>query len=270
MINEDPWRVKLTVAKVYGRVARSAAEKSASSKSDGGCCRPPEDLRGVPAEAVVSFRGCGNPVAIADLRPGQVVLDLGSGGGLDAILAARQVGPAGAVYGLDLSAEMTRLARRNALAAGAKNAAFIRGDLEAIPLREGSVDVIISNCVINLTPDKVQALVEAFRVLRPGGRLAVSDIVVDPDLAGLPLGEGAIRSALSWAGCIAGALTTGQYRTFLEAAGFEAVNIRINYRYSPPDLQAEMPAVLRRLPPHVIEDLAGRFASATITAYKPL
>jgi len=269
VVNKDPWRVKLTVAGVYGRVARSAAEKSAAG-APGCCCRPPEDLRGVPAEAVASFRGCGDPVAVADLRPGQVVLDLGSGGGLDAILAARQVGAAGAVYGLDLSAEMTRLARRNALAAGAKNAAFIRGDLEAIPLRDGSVDVIISNCVINLTPDKVQALVEAFRVLKPGGRLAVSDIVVDPDLAGLPLGEGVIRSALSWAGCIAGALMTGQYRGFLEAAGFEAVNIRINYRYSPLDLQAEMPAVLRRLPAHVLEDLAGRFASATITAYKPL
>ncbi len=265
----DPRRIKLTVAEAYGQVARAASQDTCCRPA-GSCCGPADRVADVPAEAIASFRGCGNPVAIAALRPGQVVLDLGSGGGLDVILAARQVGPTGAAYGLDLSADMTRLARRNAALAGAENAAFLRGDLEAIPLRAGSVDVIISNCVLNLTPDKARALFEAFRVLKPGGRLILSDIMVDPDLSGFPLDERTIRSALSWAGCVAGALTAGQYRALLEAAGFRAPNIELNYRYSPADLTAETPAVLSRLAPAVLADLASRFASATITAYKPV
>ncbi len=266
MAETDPRRIKLTVADAYGRVARSAETSTAGS-----CCGPARDLdlAGLPAEAVASFRGCGNPVGLAALHPGQVVLDLGSGGGLDVILAAREVGPSGAVYGLDLSAEMTRLAGRNVRRAGLENVGFIRGDLEAIPLREQSVDVIISNCVINLTPDKVRALFEAFRVLKPGGWLVVSDIVVNPDLAGLPLGEGEVRSALSWVGCLAGALTVGQYRAFLETAGFRGIEVRVEYRYSPDGLGSGLPAVLKRLPPAVLADLAGRFAGATIMAYKP-
>lgn len=269
MRDKDPRRVKLEVANHYGRVARSARAGTGCCEPAGSCCRPAGELAGIPDEAAASFRGCGNPVGLAGLRPGQVVLDLGSGGGLDVIVAARQVAPGGAVYGLDLSAEMTRLARRNAVRAGVENAAFIRGDLEAMPLRTGSVDVIISNCVINLTPDKAQAIFEAFRVLKPGGRLVVSDVVVDPDLSGLPLPGPAIRSALSWAGCLAGALTTGQYRALLQAAGFAGIAVQVDFRYSPRELAADLPAGLRRLAPPVLGDLAARFASATITAYKP-
>jgi len=269
MAEMDPQRIKLTFADAYGRVARSAGTSTACCQPVASCCGSARDLTGLPAEAVASFRGCGNPVGLAALRPGQVVLDLGSGGGLDVILAAKEIGPSGAVYGLDLSAEMTRLARRNVRRAGLENAAFVRGDLEAIPIRDRSADVIISNCVINLTPDKVQALFEAFRVLKPGGRLVVSDIVVDPDLNGLPLDEGEIWSALSWVGCLAGALTTGRYRAFLEAAGFRGIEVRIEYRYSPDGLGSGLPAALKRLPLEVLADLAGRFAGATIMAYKP-
>ncbi len=269
LAERDPREIKLAVAEAYGQVARSAEGGMGCCRPAGSCCEPAGNLVGVPADAVASYRGCGDPVGRAGLRPGEVVLDLGAGGGLDVILAARQVGPAGAVYGLDLSAGMTRLARRNLRGAGLENVGLILGDLEAIPLRPGSVDVIISNCVINLTPGKVRALFEACRVLKPGGRLVVSDIVVDPDLNGLPVKEREIRSALSWTGCLAGALTTGQYRAFLEAAGFRAINIRIDYRYSPAGLGPEVPDPLRRLAPAVLADLAGRFAGATITACKP-
>lgn len=273
LVRVDPRRLKLDVARHYSQVARSVGARPAGccgpAPDTVGCCGVTRDTAGVPAEAVAAFRGCGNPVGLATLRSGEVVLDLGPGGGLDVIVAAREVGPTGAVYGLDLSPGMARLARQNAARAGVENAAFIRGDLEAIPLRPGSVDAVISNCVLNLTADKAQAILEAFRVLRPGGRLIVADIVVDPNLAGLPLDERTVRAALSWAGCLAGALTAGDYRALLEAAGFADIHIRVDFRFSPAGLAADLPAVLRRLDPPVLADLAARFASATITAYKP-
>jgi ubiquinone/menaquinone biosynthesis C-methylase UbiE len=209
-------------------------------------------------------------VGLAGLRAGEVVLDLGSGGGLDVLLAAQRVGPQGFVYGLDMTDEMLDLARRNAEKTGATNVAFLKGDIERIPLPDASVDVIISNCVINLVPDKGQALREAWRVLRPGGRLAVSDIVIDPNLEGLPVSEAQIRGALSWVGCIAGALTTKEYQALLAKAGFEEIQIEIQHRYSAADLvhlvSQEMPL---KLAPEVLRDLVGRFTSSTITAKRP-
>jgi ubiquinone/menaquinone biosynthesis C-methylase UbiE len=202
--------------------------------------------------------------------PGEVVLDLGAGGGMDVLLAAQRVGPQGFVYGLDMTDEMLELARRNAQKAGATNVAFIKGEIEKIPLPDASVDVIISNCVINLSPDKAEALGEAFRVLRPGGRLAVSDIVIDGDLTELPLSEEKIREALSWVGCIGGALTMREYRQFLEAAGFESVALEVKHLYSIGDVASLVPReLLVSLAPRVLEDLVRRFTSSAITARRP-
>lgn len=249
------------------------------SAIQGSCCGPSDstELRLYGAEALAALPpdlnttsfGCGNPIAIANLAEGEVVLDLGSGGGLDVMLAARRVGPAGYVYGLDMTDEMLAVARRNAEKAGAANVEFIKGDIEHIPLPDAAVNTIISNCVINLSPDKGQVLHEAFRVLRPGGRLAVSDIVIDGDLAGLPVSEQQIRDGLSWAGCIAGALTVAQYQQLLAEAGFERVAIDVTHRYTPNDFLADPPEELAALPADVAADLVGRFTSSSITAYKP-
>ncbi len=178
------------------------------------------ELKDVPLEAALASLGCGNPTALAELKPGETVLDLGSGGGIDVILTARRVGPAGKAYGLDMTDEMLDVARGNQRKAGVENVEFLKGEIEAIPLPANSVDVVISNCVINLSPDKPRVLREAFRVLKPGGRFAVSDIVA----------RGAIpddvrRDMELWTGCIAGALEEGQYRKYLEAAGFEQIVI---------------------------------------------
>jgi ubiquinone/menaquinone biosynthesis C-methylase UbiE len=228
-----------------------------------------DELSSLPRDAVASSRGCGNPLAIASLQPGEVVLDLGSGGGIDLLLAAPRVGKTGFVYGVDMTDEMIDLARRNLLKAGVRNAEVLKGDIEAIPLPDQSVDVIISNCVINLSPDKGQALREAFRVLRPGGRLAVSDVVIDGDLDGLPLDELQIRSALSWAGCIAGALTADQYRRLLAESGFEAAAVDVKFRYGAADMLREVPPPLVGIPAHTIEELISRFTSSTIGARRP-
>ena len=180
-----------------------------------------EELTGLPESVTGMSLGCGNPTAIAELRPGEVVLDLGAGGGIDCFLAARQVGPEGRVIGLDMTPEMVRLARRNAKELGVENVDFRYGEMEEMPLPDRSVDVIISNCVINLSPDKDAVFGEAFRVLRPGGRMSISDIVVDGEL------PQAIRSRLdAWAGCIAGALDEADYLSRIRAAGFEGVEIR--------------------------------------------
>jgi SAM-dependent methyltransferase len=178
------------------------------------------ETRLLPADAVTASLGCGNPTALATLEPGQTVLDLGSGGGIDVLLSARRVGPTGKVYGLDLTDEMLALARENQRQAGATNVEFLKGAIEAIPLPADSVDVIISNCVINLSSDKDAVLREAFRVLKPGGRLAVSDVVVRgevlPDIR---------RSMELWVGCVAGALEETEYAEKLRAAGFENVEV---------------------------------------------
>src|SRR5271169_4768796 len=174
----------------------------------------------IPAEAMLASLGCGNPTALAKLNPGEIVLDLGSGGGIDVLLSARRVGPAGKAYGLDMTDEMLALARENQRKAGVVNAEFLKGEIERIPLPDNSVDVIISNCVINLSTDKDRVLREAFRVLKPGGRFAVSDVVVRGKV------PAEIRRSIElWVGCVAGALEDTEYESKLAAAGFESIGI---------------------------------------------
>jgi arsenite methyltransferase len=174
----------------------------------------------LPDTAVAASLGCGNPTALIELQQGQTVLDLGSGGGIDVLLSAKRVGPTGKVYGLDMTDEMLALARENQQKAGATNVEFLKGEIERIPLPDNSVDVIISNCVINLSSDKAAVLREAFRVLKPGGRFAVSDVVVSGDVP-----EQVRKSMELWVGCVAGALHENDYRQFLGAAGFESVDV---------------------------------------------
>ena len=224
------------------------------------------DLSLVPDDMSGMSWGCGNPTAIAALKPGEVVLDLGSGAGLDVMLAARKVGPTGFAYGVDMTDEMLALARRNAEKAGATNVEFRKGHIEAIPLPDQTVDVIISNCVINLSPAKHQVLNEAYRVLRNGGRLAVSDIVVDGRLDDLPVSEEQIRTALSWAGCIAGALTIDQYKELLAAAGFQDIQVDIKHRYTLEEVRQDLGGMADSVPQEVAEDLVSRFTSSNISA----
>jgi SAM-dependent methyltransferase len=192
-----------------------------------------DETSSLPENALLASFGCGNPTALAELRPGEVVLDLGSGGGLDVLLSARRVGPTGKAYGLDMTDEMLGLANENKRLAGATNVEFLRGNIESIPLPSNTADVIISNCVINLSTDKDQVLREAFRVLKPGGRLAVSDIVLRK-----PLGEAASKSMELWTGCVAGALLDTDYAAKLRAAGFEGVDIEPTRIYDRASTQA--------------------------------
>ena len=188
-----------------------------------------DEVGGLPAEAVLASLGCGDPTVLADLQPGDEVLDLGSGGGIDVLLSAKRVAPKGKAYGLDMTDEMLDLARSNQRKAGVTNAEFLRGEIEDVPLPDGSVDVIISNCVINLSGDKDRVLAEAFRVLRPGGRLAVSDMVFQGDLSLVP---GTVRDAVeAWAACMAGALEEEDYLAKLRRAGFEDVTIQVTTTY---------------------------------------
>jgi len=187
----------------------------------------------VPAQALAASLGCGNPTALAELKPGEIVLDLGSGGGIDVLLSARRVGPTGKAYGLDMTDEMLALARENQQRAGVANVEFLKGEIEHIPLPDASVDVIISNCVINLAADKDVVLREAFRVLRPGGRFAVSDIIVRREV------PDAVRKNLElWTGCVAGALEDREYRQKLAAAGFEQIDIEPTRIYTAGDAAA--------------------------------
>jgi arsenite methyltransferase len=179
----------------------------------------------LPDTAVLASLGCGNPTAVAELHEGETVLDLGSGGGIDVLLSARRVGPTGKAYGVDMTDEMLELARSNQRQAGAENVEFLKGAIEDVPLPDGSVDVVISNCVINLSGDKPSVFREAARVLRPGGRFAVTDIVADPDMD-----EATRRDMAQWTGCVAGALTADEFRGELEAAGFDNVEIRETHR----------------------------------------
>ncbi|HEX5165692.1 MAG TPA: arsenite methyltransferase, partial [Thermomicrobiales bacterium] len=191
----------------------------------------PGETSSLPEEAVLASFGCGNPVALAKLEPGQTVLDLGSGGGIDVLLSAKRVGPTGFVYGLDMTDEMLELAERNKQAAGIDNVRFLKGEIEAIPLPEAAVDVIISNCVINLAADKDVVLADAFRVLRPGGWFAVSDVVVQGDLTD------ELRSSMdAWAGCVAGALEEHDYLRRLTAAGFVDASIEVTSTYDLADI----------------------------------
>jgi SAM-dependent methyltransferase len=266
---DNPQTIRTEVQNYYGEVA----ELQLTGRSQPDCCGSDlyegEDLNLLPDTAVQSSRGCGNPHAIASLQPGEIVLDLGSGGGLDVLLAARQVGEDGYVYGVDMTDSMLELARGNAAKVGATNVEFRKGDLEDLPLNAYSVDVIISNCVVNLTPDKGKALHEAFRVLKIGGRLAISDIVVDGDLSGLPVSEEQIRAGLSWAGCIAGALTVTELTNLLQDAGFEDIAITVEHHYSAADFLGDLPTTLKDLQPLVLQDLLQRFTSSSIEARKP-
>jgi SAM-dependent methyltransferase len=268
--------IEQAVRDKYGAIATSVSQ--ASTQAGIGCCGGAATGCGdpvtsnlysaaetghLPAEAVAASLGCGNPTALIALEPGQTVLDLGSGGGIDVLLSAKRVGPTGKAYGLDMTDEMLALARDNQRKAGAENVEFLKGTIEAIPLPDGSVDVIISNCVINLSTDKDAVLREAFRVLKPGGRFAVSDVVVRGQV------PSAIRRSMElWVGCIAGALEEGEYAAKLRAAGFADVEVEPWRVYNVEDARAfltdsgvdvdEMAARVQ-----------GRFASAFIRAQKP-
>ena len=258
----------------YGEAARRVAAGAASGCGCGTsateCCDPitsdlyaAGEVAELPEEVVAASLGCGNPTALAQLNAGETVLDLGSGGGIDVLLSAKRVGPTGKAYGLDMTDEMLAMARENQRKAGVENVEFVKGEIENIPLPENSVDVVISNCVINLSGDKDLVLREAFRVLRPGGRFAVSDVVV----------RGAVpaeiqRSVELWVGCVAGALEESEYRRKLAAAGFEHIEIEPTRGYSVADARQFLTAQgidVDAVAPFV----EGKVASAFIRATKP-
>jgi SAM-dependent methyltransferase len=235
------------------------------------CCDPiTKDLYGsaetslLPEEAVLASLGCGNPTALIELKAGETVLDLGSGGGIDVLLSARRVGPTGKAYGLDMTDDMLALARENQRKAGAENVEFLKGEIEAIPLPDASVDVVISNCVINLSADKSRVLREAFRVLRPGGRFAVSDVVVRGEV------PAAVRqSMLLWVGCIAGALEEDDYAARLEAAGFEDISFEPTRTYDLEDARVFLTEAGIAVD-SLADSVEGKFLSAFIRASKPI
>jgi ubiquinone/menaquinone biosynthesis C-methylase UbiE len=270
------------VERHYAEVARSVRSGAKSSCCGGGCAGPSDaidpitrdlyrsdEVAALPETAFLASLGCGNPTALAELKSGEVVLDLGSGGGIDVLLSARRVGPNGKVYGLDMTDEMLALARENQAKAGVSNVEFVKGTIDAIPLPDRSVDVIISNCVINLAADKDRVLAEAFRVLKPGGRFAVSDIVLERELP-----ENLQRSIALWTGCVAGALTMDGYAHKLRAAGFEHASFEITRRYERDDL-VEMARSIpagEGGPAAVLEQLdavAGVVTSCFIRARRP-
>ena len=217
----------------------------------------------VPEQAFLASLGCGNPTALAKLEPGEVVLDLGSGGGIDVLLSARRVGPTGRAYGLDMTDEMLELARHNQRQAGVENVEFLKGTIEEVPLPDDSVDVIISNCVINLSGDKDRVLQEAFRVLKPGGRFAVSDVVVRGEV------PAAIRKSMElWVGCVAGALSEDEYRSKLARAGFTGIDVEVTRVYGVDDARAFLAAAGVDADA-VAKEIDGKFVSAFIRASKP-
>src|SRR5689334_24599061 len=260
--------IQQAVRDKYGAIASAVSKTSTST----GCCGPSAcgcgdpitsnlysdaETTGLPADAVTASLGCGNPTALIALHAGETVLDLGSGGGIDVLLAAKRVGPTGKVYGLDMTDEMLALARENQRTAGATNVEFLKGTIEAIPLPDNSVDVIISNCVINLSSDKDAVLREAFRVLKPGGRFAVSDVVVEGDVP-----AEIRRSVELWVGCIAGALQETEYAAKLRASGFANVGVEPWRAYSLDDARAylaEGGVDVDRLAPEVDGKVASAF-----------
>ncbi|MGH9713607.1 MAG: arsenite methyltransferase [Candidatus Acidiferrales bacterium] len=266
--------IKEVVKSKYGEAARRVAAGESTgcgcAESAIPCCDPISsnlylagELAGVPQQAVAASLGCGNPTALAQLHAGEIVLDLGSGGGIDVLLSANRVGPTGKAYGLDMTDGMLALARENKRKAGVENVEFLKGEIENIPLPENSVDVVISNCVINLSADKDRVLREAFRVLRPGGRFAVSDVVVRG-----PMPAGIRRSVELWVGCVAGALEEEEYRSKLAAAGFEEIEVEPTRVYTVEDASQFLTAQgidADAIAPYV----NGKFASAFIRAKKP-
>jgi arsenite methyltransferase len=268
----DADALKAVVREKYGAAAIRAAwgaESSCCSAAAGEAWDPiTADLydagqtEGIPAEALLASLGCGNPAALAQLNPGETVLDLGSGGGIDVLLSAQRVGPSGFVYGLDMTHEMLALARSNQARAGATNVEFLEGDIESIPLPDESVDVIISNCVINLAADKAKVLREAYRVLRPGGRLAVSDVVARREVP-----AGIRRSAELWMGCVAGALHETEYAALMKAAGFVGVDLEPTRIYSSDDMRHFLEGASLPVPSQ-LDEHEGAFMSAFVRGRK--
>ena len=266
--------IKDALKEKYGQAAmRVRSEKgSCCGASSSACGADPvtsnlydsQQANQIPAEALRASLGCGNPTALAKLNPGETVLDLGSGGGIDVLLSAKRVGPTGKAYGLDMTEEMLALAKENKRKAGAENVEFLKGEIEHIPLPDNSVDVVISNCVINLSSDKQQVLREAYRVLKPGGRFAVSDVVTRGDI--LPEIR---KSVLLWVGCVAGALDETEYRCRLKSAGFENVDIEPTRTYRATEAR-EFFAAAGMDADAIAPQVDGKFMSAFIRATKPL
>lgn len=267
--------IKEIVKEKYGQAARrvtsgGSACCGASPAGGSGCCDPitsnlydATQVGQIPEEAMLASLGCGNPTALAQLNPGEVVLDLGSGGGIDVLLSAKRVGTTGKAYGLDMTDEMLALANENKRKAGVENVEFLKGEIEHIPLPDGSVDVVISNCVINLSADKDRVLRETFRVLKPGGRLAVSDVVTRGEM--LPEIR---KSVLLWVGCVAGALEEPDYRSKLAAAGFEQIDLEPTRVYRIEDARQILSE--QNIDVDAIAPLVdGRFMSAFVRAVKP-
>ena len=259
------------ISNKYGSIARSVTDSSAAACCDPAmrCCDPitknlyGDEKEALPEKAVLASLGCGNPTALIELKEGETVLDLGSGGGIDVLLSAKRVGPTGKAYGLDMTDDMLSLARENQRQAGATNVEFLKGEIENIPLPDNSVDVVISNCVINLSADKSRVLKEAFRVLRPGGRFAVSDVVVRGEVP-----DSVRQSMLLWVGCIAGALEESDYRAKLIDAGFENLDLEPTRVYNIEDARIFLTEA-----GIAVDDIAplveGKFLSAFIRATKP-
>ena len=264
--------IKEIVKEKYGQAALRGKSGSCCGTADASetSCDPitsnlydAGQMQQVPGEALQASLGCGNPTALAKLNPGEVVLDLGSGGGIDVLLSAKRVGPTGKAYGLDMTDEMLALANENKRKAGAENVEFLRGEIENIPLPDNSVDVIISNCVINLSADKDRVLREAFRVLKPGGRLAVSDVVVRGEV------PAEIRKSMElWVGCIAGALEEQEYQAKLARAGFESIEVEPTRVYKAEEAR-EFLAAAGLDPDTVGPQIDGKFISAFVRAVKP-
>lgn len=274
MSTADAVEIKEVVKQKYGehalRVKQGSTSSCCGSAPGNGCADPitsnlydATQIGQIPQEALLASLGCGNPTALAELKPGETVLDLGSGGGIDVLLSARRVGSSGKAYGLDMTNEMLALANENKRKSGVENVEFLKGEIESIPLPDNTVDVIISNCVINLSADKDKVLREAFRVLRPGGRFAVSDVVTRGEI--LP----EIRqSVLAWVGCMAGALDENDYRRKLAAAGFKAIDIEPTRIYRAEDAREVLSKEgidADALAPQI----DGKFMSAFIRAVKP-
>ena len=271
---ENAEDLRAVVREKYGAAARrvNAGGSSCCSASAASCCGPDpitsnnyagDEASEVPAEALAASLGCGNPTALAELRAGETVLDLGSGGGIDVLLSARRVGPTGKAYGLDMTDEMLALARENQQKSGLTNVEFLKGEIEQIPLPDDSVDVIISNCVINLSADKDRVLAQAFRVLKPGGRFAVSDVVVRGEV------PAAIRRNVElWIGCVAGALDESDYRARLAAAGFEDIDIEPTRIYQSADALSFFEGTDIDVN-EIAAAVEGKFMSAFVRARKP-
>ena len=287
MTKSQPTDITEIVREKYGEAARRVLAASDAPTTDtAGCCGPVNSCCGgaafngsvdpitsnlyvngetdeLPSAAVLASLGCGNPTALAQLHPGEVVLDLGSGGGIDVILSARRVGPTGRAYGLDMTDDMLALARKNATEAGVTNVEFLKGQIEAIPLPDASVDVIISNCVINLSGDKRRVLAEAFRVLKPGGRFAVSDVVVRGEV------PSAVRRSMElWIGCVAGALEEKEFHRLLSEVGFTAVEIEPTRMYRSEDARLFLSEAGIDVDAHLGE-IDGKFMAAFVRATKP-